>query len=152
MYLQEAQLPTGVVSAVVQVIIALVASGLAVKLLTIRQDRRKIAGEASTNEANAASTLSGAALQMVEAAQNTARDAEKRATSANDNAEECRLENNRLWAELNKARWEIHWLNLRERVLEAALRAAGINVPPAPERLGDIPTDPPPDLPSRFGP
>lgn len=152
MYVQEVQLPTGVLSAVVQVVIALVASGLAVKLLTIRQDRRKIAGEATAQEANAASTLSGAALQMVEAAQKSAREADVRATAANENAEECRTENNKLWAELNKARWEIHWLNLRERVLEAALRQAGIVVPPAPERLGEIPTDPPPELPSRFGP
>lgn len=136
------QIPTGVFSALIQVAIALIASGLAVKLLTVRQDRRKIAGEASTQEANAASTLSGAALQMVEAAQSTAREAESRAKVAGENAAECRTENNRLWTELNKARWEIS-------ILEAAMRAAGI-VPPA--RIGETPTDPPPDSnPSRFG-
>lgn len=137
-------MPAGATSALIQVVIALIASGVAVKLLTLRQDRRKIAGEASTSEANAASTLSGAALKMVEAAQRSAHDADGRATSANDNADTCRRENERLWRELNKARWEIHWERAQREVLEAALRRAGIVVHPAPMPDGGFPEFPPP--------
>lgn len=145
------QVPSsGLLSALTQLAIALIASGVAVKLLTLRQDRRRIAGEASTQEANAASTLSGAALQMVEAAQRAARDAEGRAETANKTAVEARTENDKLWVELNKARWDIHWLNVREKVLEAALMGANIHVPPAPERIGEVPPGPPPDSPRRF--
>lgn len=138
-------MPEGLLSAIVQVLIALIASGVAVKLLTIRQERRKIAGDASTQEANAASTLSGAALQMVESAQKSAREADQRAHDAHQTAEDARAENNRLWTELNKARWRIHWLQVRERVLEAALVQAGIEMPPAPEIEPNIPAGPPPD-------
>ena len=135
---------SGVASALVQVAIALIASGVAVKLLTLRQDRRKIAGEASLGEANAASTLSGAALKMVEVAQASAREAEIRAQAAQTDASETRHENERIWRELNKARWEIYWLRVQEETLEAALRRAHINVPPAPKPEG-IPDYPPPD-------
>lgn len=144
-------LPEGVLSAAVQIVLALIASGVAVKLLTIRQDRRKIAGEASTQEANAASTLSGAALQMVEAAQKSARDAEGRASAAQTSSDECRKENERLWKELNKARWEIHWLKSQEQVMEAAMRQAGINLPSAPRPENGFPDFPPPELPSQSG-
>lgn len=144
-------MPPGVLSAIVQVAVALIASGLAVKLLTIRQDRRKIAGEASTQEANAASTLSGAALQMVESAQKSARDADGRALAAGENADQCRKENERLWRELNKARWEIHWLKSQEEVLIAALRRASIVVPDAPRPENGFPDFPPPEQPSQFG-
>lgn len=137
-------LKPGFTSAILQVAIALIASGVAVKLLTVRQERRKIAGEASTNEANAASTLSGAALQMVEVAQRSARDAEARAQEATKAADETRHENERIWRELNKARWEIYWLRVQEETLEAALRRANINVPPAPKPEG-FPDYPPPD-------
>jgi hypothetical protein len=135
-------------SALVQVAVALIASGLAVKLLTLRQDRRKIAGEATTHEANAASTLSGAALQMVEAAQKNAREADTRAVAANENADECRKENERLWRELNKARWEIHWMQAQEAVLVATLERAGITVPQAPRPENGFPDFPPPDPPA----
>lgn len=141
----------GVLSALVQVTLALIASGVAVKLLTIRQDRRKIAGDASAQEANAASTLSGAALQMVESAQNSARDADGRAQNAQSNSDEARRENERLWKELNKARWEIHWLKAQEAVMAAALRSAGINVPAAPRPENGFPDFPPPEPPSQTG-
>lgn len=141
-------IPNNFLTAGVNVAVALVASGLLVKLLTLRQDRRKIAGDASSAEANAASTLSGAALQMVEAAQKSAREAETRAAAANTNADEGRKENERLWKELNKARWEIHWLRAQEEVLEAALRRAGIAVPPAPRPAEGFPDFPPPERPS----
>lgn len=136
-------MPEGVLSAIVQVVLALIASGVAVKLLTLRQERRKIAGDASAQEANAASTLSGAALQMVESAQKSAREADQRAHDANATAEEARSENNKLWKELNQARWDIHRLQMREKVLEHALNLAGIEVPPAPPLEG-TPDGPPP--------
>lgn len=135
---------SGMASAAVQVIIALVASGVAVKLLTLRQDRRKIAGDASTSEANAASTLSGAALQMVEVAQKSSREAEQRAQAAVTTSDETRRENERIWRELNKARWEIYWLRVREEVLESALRTARIVVPRVTRPEG-FPDYPPPD-------
>lgn len=121
------------VAAAVQLLLALVASGVLVKVLTVRQDRRKIAGDATASEANAASTLSGAALKMVESAQTTARDAEIRAKKAEGGAEECREEANHLWQELNRARWRIYHLEMREKALSATLTAAGIAVPVTPD-------------------
>lgn len=132
-----------VLGAVIQVVLALIASGVAVKLLTLRQDRRKIAGEASTNEANAASMLSGAALQMVESAQQSARNAEARSTDAQRQADDARGDNEVLWDRLNEARWEIYYLKAREGVLEEALRRAGIEIPPA-EVPRRFPSTPPP--------
>lgn len=127
----------------VQIIVAVAASGVLYKIFFIRQDRRKIAGDASASEANAASTLSGAALLMVQAAQKTAKDAEDRANTANSTAEGAKMESNKLWAELNKARWQIHWLQVRENALENALRDANIPLPttPSPE---EFPAYPPP--------
>lgn len=140
-------MPSSVWGAALQLLLALVASGVMLKLLTIRQDRRKIVGDATVQEANAASTLSGAALQMVERAEKTARD-------ASSEAKDCRSQNERLWTELNKARWRIHFLEVRESVLESALRMAGIDVPSAPEQLkDDIPAhDPPPNKAGTDGP
>ena len=119
-------------SALVQLLISLGGAGLVVQLLMLRQNRRKIAGEASTSEANAASTLSGAALQMVENAQVSAREADTRADKAYEEAQVQRAENERLWTELNKARWKIHHLEMREAILEGALKQANIDVPPPP--------------------
>lgn len=130
-----------VLGALVQVAIALIASGLAVKLLTLRQDRRKIAGDASTQEANAASTLSGAALQMVESAQKSARESDTKANEAKSEVE-------KLWVELNRARWKVFYQQRHIDVLEQAMRDAGIAVPVAPlgqDVLEDMPTGPPPD-------
>lgn len=131
--------------ALVQLLISLGGAGLVVQLLLLRQNRRKIAGEASTNEANAASTLSGAALQMVENAQNSAREADTRADKAHAEAETQRAENERLWAEMNKARWRIHSLEMRESILESALKQAGIPVPMRPE-YSEHPSYPPPGM------
>lgn len=133
----------GTLGALVQIVVAVAASGVLVKVLTLRQDRRKIAGEASTSEANAASTLSGAALQMVQAAQRTAADADTRAVAANANSEKVRQQNETLWRELNRARWEIHWLKNDTAVMEEALRRAGVEVPHT-ERPVSYPDLPPP--------
>jgi hypothetical protein len=126
----------GGLSAVVQLVIALIASGLMVKLLTVRQDRRKIAGDASTAEANAASTLSGAAMAMVEAAQTSARDAERKAATA-------RAENDRLWVALNRTQWRVYHLEEREHELEILARDHGVAVPPRKiYELEDVPPPP----------
>lgn len=128
----------GAIAAVVQVAIALIASGLMVKMLTVRQDRRKIVGDANASEANAASTLSGAALQMVESANQTAREAEAKASK-------CRNENARLWSSLNKTQWKVHYLEEREHQLEALLRERGIEVPDTGRREAhELPDTPPP--------
>lgn len=121
------------VSLVVQLLISLGGTGLLIQLLLLRPNRRKIAGEASTNEANAASTLSGAALQFVENAQQQGREADARAKEAYDELEKSRHDNESLWAELNRTRWRVHHLEMREAILEGALRQAKIPVPPAPD-------------------
>lgn len=124
----------------IQLLISLGGAGLVVQLLLLRQNRRKIAGEASSTEANAASTLSGAALTMVENAQADAREAKA-------DAKQAREENERLWAELERARWRVHHLEMREAVLANALQQAGIDVPPAPPydpTQGGMVTQPPP--------
>lgn len=140
-------LPSGVISALVQVAVALIASGVAVKLLTLRQDRRKIAGEASTSEANAASTLSGAALQMVEAAQKAARESEARTVSANASSDDARKQNQQLWEELNKAKWENHWKDAQIQVMQEALKRANIILQPPPRPVNGFPDFPPPEMP-----
>jgi hypothetical protein len=126
------------VSLAVQILVALIVSGTAFKLLTIRQERRKIGGEATAQEANAASVLTGASLQMVENAQRDAKDAKREAKA-------CKDSNENLWDALNRARWKIHYLEEREASLEAALRAAGIEVPVREEHDHPIPSYPPPD-------
>lgn len=137
-------MPTGFWGAALQLAMALVASGVMVKLLTLRQDRRKIAGEASTQEANAASLLTGASLQMVEAAQKDSLQARKDAKDAHDETDKVKEANERLWVELNKTRWQVYNLRVREAVLEEALRRANIIIPPAPQEATH--PWPPPDV------
>jgi len=121
-----------VVTTLIQLVISLGGAGLVVQLLLLRQNRRKIAGEASTSEANAASTLSGAALTMVENAQQDAREARSHAKEDREDAEKARDESERLHNQINAHQWRIHHLEMREAILEGALRQAGIPVPPAP--------------------
>lgn len=137
----------GMVSAIVQLVIALGGAGLLVQLLLLRQNRRKIAGEASTNEANAASTLSGAALKMVENAQANQREAEDRADRAEARLVERQAEfdarRERDAQELERRAWRIHHLEMRVAVIVHALRQLGVEPPPEP--VYDYPTevDPP---------
>jgi hypothetical protein len=143
------------VSALVQLAISLGGAGLVVQILLLRQNRRKIAGEASASEANAASTLSGAALTMVENAQQDAREARIDAKTARTEADQARDETEKLWDQYNKARWLIHHLQMRGAILENALRQAGIDVPPSPEYDEQPPKAAPPaitDGPSPAGP
>lgn len=132
-------------SAVLQLFLALIASGVMVKLLTLRQDRRKIAGEASSQEANAASVLTGASLKMVESAQRDAINARKEASACRVDNETLKARNEELWIELNRTRWKVHNLEVREAVLEAALRDAGIIVPSRPPHAEETHDFPPPD-------
>lgn len=53
--------------AAIQLLIAVGAGGVIAQLLTLRQTRRKITGEASTAEANAATQLANAAMSIVDA-------------------------------------------------------------------------------------
>lgn len=125
------------VSGLIQLAISLGGAGLVVQLLLLRQNRRKIAGEASTNEANAASTLSGAALKMVENAQAAALKAEKERDAANAKLEartqEFEVEARRKDESMNRMRWRNHHLSMFVQVLSGALRAAQIAVPQEPE-------------------
>jgi hypothetical protein len=118
------------VSAIVQLLVSLGGAGLLVQLLLLRQNRRKIAGEASTNEANAASTLSGAAMKMVENAQAKELEAEQRADRIQVEYEARREADGR---ELEVRAWRIHHLEMRQAILENALRQGGVEVPPEPE-------------------
>jgi hypothetical protein len=108
----------GLVSAAIQLALALGGSAVLVQLLTLRQNRRKIAGDASTAEANAASTLSGAALQLVESARQSARD-------ARTEADEARATAHRLHAEMDQMHLIIDALEQRERDLVAAIYVLG---------------------------
>ena len=150
-------MPSGFLGAMLQLALALVASGIMVKLLTLRQDRRKIAGEASSQEANAASVLTGASLQIVEATQRDALQARREATEAREEAaryrkeseakdERHRQEVEALERNLNRARWRIYNLEVKEKVLEAALRRAQIPMLPSAEIAEEMHDDfPPPD-------
>lgn len=140
-------MPEGLGGALLQLAIALIASGVMVRLLTLRQDRRKIAGEASTQEANAASVLTGASLQMVEASQKSAHDAHQEAQDAREELTTARQANQQLATELNRARWKIYSLEVQEAILEAALTEAGVKIPPKPFHAGDTHDDyAPPEL------
>lgn len=120
------------VSGLIQLAISIGGAGLLVQLLMLRQNRRKIAGEATANEANAASTLSGAALKMVENAQQGQREAELRAERLEEKNSELddRLEEARRAQE--RQRWRIHHLEMRTAVLENALKQTGVEIPPEP--------------------
>ena len=136
------------VGALVQLAISLGGSALLVKLLTLRQDRRKIAGDASQGEANAAATLSGAALQIVQDAESRAREANAGRIRAEDLLREVREENrvawNDLWETTTALQWEAHDARERTEVLEAELRRHGIAPPPpAPASRGKQNTAPP---------
>lgn len=122
-----------VLTSLIQLAISLGGAGLVVQLLLLRQNRRKIAGEASTSEANAASTLSGAALTMVENAQQDAREAKVSERDAHLENDKLRAENERLWSEVNGLRWHVHHKEMREAILVNALQQARLEVPPEPE-------------------
>lgn len=122
-----------VVTAIVQLLISLGGAGLFVQLLLLRQNRRKIAGDASMGEANAASTLSGAAMKMVENAQSKEREAEARSEvlevkiDKERKAYEARRDVDS--ATIEELRWDKHGLQMRVAILEGALRSMGVEPP-----------------------
>lgn len=121
-------------SALVQLLISLGGAGLVVQLLLLRQNRRKIAGEATASEANAASTLSGAAMKMVENAQLKEREAEEKADARDqalqDRTKEFEERRDRDGRELEARAWMIHHQRMRIAILENALRQTGVTIPP----------------------
>jgi hypothetical protein len=125
------------VNALIQLVISLCGAGVLVQLLMLRQNRRKVAGDASASEANAASTLSGAAIKMVENAQAKELEANKRADAAHSQLvierEESDERRERDAHELETRAWRIHHLEMRAAILENALRQAGVEVPPEPD-------------------
>ena len=141
---------SGLVSALIQLAISLGGSAVLIKLLTLRQDRAKIAGDASQGEANAAATLSGAALELVQNAEERARVANDRAVAAERSLTEVRDENRRAWNELwqttTSLQWEVHEAREYVEILQNSLRTGGIAVPQDPStRKQDPPLQPPPD-------
>lgn len=124
-------------NALIQLVISLCGAGVLVQLLMLRQNRRKVAGDASSSEANAASTLSGAAIKMVENAQAKEIEAGRRADAAHEQLlqerEESDARRERDAHELETRAWRIHHLEMRSAILENALRQAGIQVPPEPD-------------------
>ena len=122
--------------ALIQLLIAVVGAGLLVQLLLLRQNRRKIAGDASASEANAASTLSGAAMKMVENAQAKEHEASQRADSLEDRLSlrqrEYEERRDRDARELEERAWTIHALRMRIAILENALRQVGVEIPQDP--------------------
>ena len=73
----------------VNTIVAVVAGGGFVGLITLRQQRRKLGADAAVGEATAAETLTGVALQMVQSAQRRAERAETKADKAETDALEA---------------------------------------------------------------
>ncbi len=55
-----------IISTAIQVLIAVGGGAVIIQLLTLRQTKRKITGEASTSEANAATQLANAAMSIVD--------------------------------------------------------------------------------------
>lgn len=117
----------------VQLLASAGVTGLVFLVLTMRQQRRKIDAGATNEEANAASTLSGAALKMVTDADNRAGAAEARAASAWVEADTLRRE-------LVVERGRVDDLERRERDLEAVIRELGGTVPPARRAYDQRPT------------
>lgn len=124
------------INALIQLAISLGGAGLLVQLLMLRQNRRKVAGDASASEANAASTLSGAAIKMVENAQAKELEARQHATDLQEQSEhrqvEYDLRRERDAVELEDRAWRIHHLEMRNAVLVNALRQVGVEPPPEP--------------------
>lgn len=125
------------INALVQLAISLGGAGLLVQLLMLRQNRRKVAGDASSSEANAASTLSGAAIKMVENAQAKELLAASQRDRAHEQLEQERKDSDarreRDAAELEVRAWRIHHLEIRNATLKGALLAHQIPVPPEPD-------------------
>lgn len=117
---------TNYVALAVQILLAIITSGLLYKTLTLRQTKRRIVGEASVSEANAASILTGKALEMMSLSQNS-----QAATTA---------ENQRLWTELNEVRWRMLRLERQKQILVSALEDAGQKLPDLPPLDRDHPT------------
>lgn len=133
-------------SGLIQLAVSLGGAGLLVQLLLLRANRRKIAGDASSSEANAASTLSGAALKMVENAQKAQVDAETKSLVKDEQIAALRKENEEQWNEINRARWKTHHAEMRTAILEQALAERGVSIP-APPPPTEHPLYPPPTVP-----
>lgn len=134
-----------IVSSVLSLFVSLGGAGLLVRILTLRQDRRKVAGDASVAEANAGVALSGAAMAMVENEQQQRREADARAAQAEQERQQVRNENSRVWTELTATQWKA--LNLERRVaqLEQFIIDNGMEPPPH-EGEHPIPPNSPPPL------
>lgn len=138
------------VTIAVQLLITAAGGGILVKLLTLRQDRRRIVGDATKAEANAATTLTGGALELVESVRQDVRDArtELRATKAE--SETLRGECGQLRQQLFEARRDADELRLRIRSLESReedleriLVDAGLPIPPRRRAYDERPGRPP---------
>lgn len=140
--------PGSIGGLIVAVLISSGFSSIIVGLLTLRPKRRKIDADATNEEATAASTLSGAALKMVQ-------DADARAQRAEAAADKARAETRRakLHADELERKWrrseaeraeerielcervdeleaEVSKLLRREADLEDAMRSKGVEPPP----------------------
>lgn len=104
-------------------------SGLSA-LLTIPQRRRQISASATNEEATAASTLTGTALQLVQTARDEAKSAGQRADRAEERARDAERRAGRAERELMQCRLQLDDLYRRERDLEDAMVRADIPVPP----------------------
>lgn len=134
-----------IVSSVLSLFVSLGGAAGLVRILTLRQDRRKVAGDASMAEANAGVALSGAAMAMLENEQQQRREADARAAQAELERQQTRNENSRVWAELTATQWKALHLERREAQLEQFIVENGL-VPPAREGEHGTPVDTPPPL------
>lgn len=119
----------GFVPALIQLLISGGFAALVVQLLLLRQNRRKIEGEASSSEASAASTLSDAAVGFASDVRQDSVEARKEAMVARSEAEAARGRSVELETELRKANWDLYDAQRRERVLVARILSLGGTVP-----------------------
>lgn len=124
-------------AAIGNALLAFVVTGGLYQFLTIRQKRRQIVGDATSAEANAATTLTGGALDLVEGIQKAHNQTRADLKEARDDVATA---NERI----DHLEDQVDSLRQRERDLEDALHRAGVRVPPrrrSYDRTG--PHDPP---------
>lgn len=123
--------------------IALVAGGgggLGWLLVTYRSQRRRIDAGASSDEANAASTLSGAALAMVREAREEGAAARREVAEVRGQLKTSREVEDRLRQENSDLREQLREVQRHVDRLVRLIQAAGIDLPAEldPRRGGDL--------------
>lgn len=118
----------GLYLALGEVVMAVASAILSVNVLHRRQTRRKLEADATATDATAASTLSGAAIRMVESYQAKEHHAEERVHTLQE-------QHDRDLKRMQDLEWRLYHLTVWTTALVAALEEAGIVVPAQPVHL-----------------